>query len=135
MNKAWSEQKLRLLPELEKGEIFGAWDWSPDGKKLLGTFAERQVRTHVGYFSLETNRYEKVVNFGDIPVWLSDSIRFIFPSDGKAYLADIKTKRVREIFASGEEEIGGLGISNDGQLLYFTVPTSENNIWLLDLPE
>jgi eukaryotic-like serine/threonine-protein kinase len=131
VNKERADQKVRLLPKVETGERFGAWDWSPDGTKLLGTFAEQQ--SHVGYFSLETNRYEKVADFGAYPVWLSDSVRFVFLSDSKAYLADISTGRVHEIFTLGEGQIGGLGISNDGQLLYFTVGSSESNIWLLDL--
>ena len=67
-------------------------------------------------------------------MWLSDSIRFVFLGDGKAYLGDINTKRVHEIFTPGEDQIGGLGISSDGQLLYFTLSSSESNIWLLDLP-
>ena len=130
VNKGWAEQQPRLLPKLENGVRFGAWDWSPDGNKLLGTFSGQ---IHVGYFSLATNRYEKVTDFGAYPVWLSDSIRFVFLSDDKAYLGDINTKRVREIFTPGEDQIGGLGISSDGQLLYFTVSSSESNIWLLDL--
>jgi hypothetical protein len=66
-------------------------------------------------------------------MWLSDSTRFIFYAEGKAYLTDINTKKVREIFKLADESIGGLGISSDGQLLYFTVSSSESDIWLLDL--
>jgi len=128
VNKAWAEQKLVQLPELENGDRFGAWDWSADGKKLAGTFSGPQV----GYFSLETNRYEKVAPFGSDPRWLSGT-RLIFISGDKVYLADINTKRVREIFKQTEEQIGGLGISKDGELLYFTVTSSESDIWLLDL--
>jgi Tol biopolymer transport system component/predicted Ser/Thr protein kinase len=132
VNKAWNDQKVRLLPELEQGARFGAWDWSPDGSKLLGTLADPQIQ--VAYFSFETNRYEKVTKFGAYPVWLSDGNRFVFFSEGKAYLADIKTKRVREIYTA-EEQVSGLGISRDDQLLYFTVSSSESNVWLLDLSE
>jgi hypothetical protein len=32
-------------------------------------------------------------------------------------------------------EVPGLGISNDGQLLYFTVSSSGSDIWLLDLQD
>ena len=119
------------LPEVGNGERFGAWDWSADGSKILGVFAG--TGDAVGYFSFETNRFEKVAPSGVYPMWLSDSTRFIYISDGKAYLTDIHTKRVRKIFDLGQEEIGVLGISNDGQLLYFTVSSSESDIWLLDL--
>jgi WD40 repeat protein len=66
-------------------------------------------------------------------MWLSDSTRFIFIADGKAFLTDINTKRVRKLLDLGHDEIGGLGISSDEQLLYFTVSSSESDIWLLDL--
>ena len=133
VNKSWSEQKLPQLPEAGNGERFGAWDWSSDGSKILGVFAG--TGDSVGYFSLETNRFEKVAPSGVYPMWLSDSTRFIYISEGKAYLTDIQTKRVRKILDLGQEEIGGLGISNDGQLLYFTVSSSESDIWLLDLED
>lgn len=131
VNKKWSEQKLRQLPEVGNGERFGAWDWSPDGSKIVGSFAGGEP--YVGYFSVETQRFEKVAPSAGYPMWLSDSTRFIFISDGKAYLSDINTKRVRKILDLVQEEIGGLGISNDGQLLYFTLASSESDIWLLDL--
>ena len=66
-------------------------------------------------------------------MWLSDSTRFIFLSGRKVYLTDINTKQVREVFTLEEETIGGLGISGDGQLIYFTASSSESDIWLLDL--
>jgi eukaryotic-like serine/threonine-protein kinase len=131
VNKPWSEQNLRRLPEPGNGERFGPWDWSLDGTKVLGTFAGGQAR--VGYFSVDTNQYERIANIGGNPMWLSDSTRFVFISDGKAFLTDINTKKVREIFNLGDQRIGSLGISSDGQLLYFTVSSSESDIWLLDL--
>jgi Tol biopolymer transport system component len=131
VNKSWSEQKLRQLPDVGNGERFGAWDWSPDGSKIAGSFSGGEP--YVGYFSVETQRFEKITASGGYPMWLSDSTRFIYVSEGKAYLTDIKTKRVRKILDLGQEEIGGLGISSDGQLIYFTVASSESDIWLLDL--
>ncbi|HEX6728393.1 MAG TPA: LpqB family beta-propeller domain-containing protein [Pyrinomonadaceae bacterium] len=134
VNKAWSERSLRQLPEPGNGERFGPWDWSPDGKKLLGTIGTvGNVQGRVGYFSLEKNQYERFDHFGGTPMWLSDSTRFIFLSGRKVYLTDINTKQVREVFTLEEETIGGLGISSDGQLLYFTASSSESDIWLLDL--
>jgi hypothetical protein len=67
------------------------------------------------------------------PMWLSDSRRFIFSSEGKAYLADIVTKRVQPFFDEGQDQVRGIGIGRDDSLLYFTVYQSESDIWLLDL--
>ena len=131
VNKNWSEQNLRQLPDVGNGERFGAWDWSPDGSKIVGNFSGGEP--YVGYFSVETQRFEKIAPSGTYPMWLADSTRFIYVVEGKAYLTDIHTKRVRKILDLGPEAIGGLGISSDGQLIYFTVASSESDIWLLDL--
>ena len=66
-------------------------------------------------------------------MWLSDSGRFVFFFNNKLYLGDVKTKRVREIFSSGENQIRSVDISPDGRLLYYSVYSSESDIWLMDL--
>lgn len=127
INKEWANQTPQQLPPPEGGFI--AWDWSPDGKKLIGTDSKSRVVS----FSFETNRYEKLVDAGTWPMWLSDSSRFVFAWDGKVYLCDIVTKRVREILSIPETEIRSANISRDGQLIYFNLSANESDIWLLDL--
>ncbi|HEU4713146.1 MAG TPA: protein kinase [Pyrinomonadaceae bacterium] len=131
VNKSWSEQNLRLLPLPAGEQRFLVWDWSPDGKRLLGTLSgPPQV---LGSLSLDTNEYEKLTEFGASPMWLPDSTRFVFYFRRKIYVGDIKTKRVREVFSSGEQEIRSVDVSADGELLYYSVYSSESDIWLLDL--
>src|SRR5690349_12437851 len=36
VNKPWAEQNLRVLPAPPEGERFVGWDWSPDGKTIIG---------------------------------------------------------------------------------------------------
>lgn len=130
VNKPWSEQALQILPATEK--LFVASDWSPDGTKLIGTFTDYQVV----YFSFTTNQYEIVSDAGSFPIWFPDSTRYVSLSSstlGKAYVGDITTKRVREIQSLKESDIRGLSISPDGQLLYFTLQSTESDVWLLDL--
>jgi Tol biopolymer transport system component/predicted Ser/Thr protein kinase len=131
VDKDWAEQTPQPLPKLEGGRHFVAWDWSPDGKKLAGTFSGEQLS--VGYFSLTDRRFEKLADAEKYPMWLSDSRRFVFSTESKIYIADIVTKRVREVFNTGEEQIASIGISDDDRLLYFSVQESESDIWLLDL--
>ena len=128
LNKAWTEQTPQPLPSPEK--VFVVWDWSSDGKKLLGTFSNGKV----AYYSFETNRYEVVADAG-APMWLPDSTRFISSYRGKAFIGDIFTKRVREIFALDESQIRSIAISRDAKLIYFSVYSSESDIWMLDLPK
>jgi len=55
-------------------------------------------------------------------------------SEGKAFAGDISTKGIREIFALRDAQVQGIGISRDGQLIYYSDYTTESDIWLLDLP-
>ena len=130
-NEDWNKQTPQALPMPEGGLRFVAWDWSQDGKKLIGTISRPPLE--LAYFSFETNRYETLLSFSGAPMWLPDSTRFLTFADNKAYVSDIKTKKVREIFSSSEGELRSVDISPDGTLLYFTVYSSESDIWLLDL--
>ncbi len=132
LNKNWNEQTPQLVPPQDNpADAFVVWDWSPDGKKLAGTFSGSGVG--IGYFSFKTNRYEKVADFDTQPWWLPDSRRMVFAHDGKAFIADTITKKVREIVLRQPEQIRNVGVSRDGRLLYYTLLSSEDNIWLLSL--
>ena len=41
LNKDWASQTLQQLPKPDK--TFVAWDWSQDGKKLIGTFTDGSI--------------------------------------------------------------------------------------------
>jgi serine/threonine protein kinase len=129
LDKDWANQTLEQVPAPGSHEPFVVWDWSRDGKKLIGTNAA----SHVVYFSFETNRYEKVLDDGTYPMWLADSTRFIFLLEGKAYLGDILTKRAREIFSLAEGRLTSIAVSHDGEIIYSAVRSGDSNIWLLDL--
>jgi len=131
VNKAWAEQELRTLPLPSDNQRFVAWDWSPDGKRLIGNLSGPP--SVVATYSFEAKQYEKLTEFGTSATWLPDSTRFVFIFDKKIYLGNVKTKRVREIFSSGENDIRSVDISPDGKFLYYSVYTSESDIWLLDL--
>jgi len=118
-------------PVPSDNERFVAWDWSPDGKRLIGNLSGPP--SVVACYSFETNQYEKLMEFGSSAMWLPDSFHFVFAFNSKFYLSDVKTKRVREIFSSNEPEIRSVDVSPDGKILYYTAHTSESDIWMLDL--
>lgn len=132
LSKSWQEQSPQPLPlPAEPSDYFVAWDWSPDGKKLGGTFSGNSG-TGIGYFSFETKSYEKLANYDGQPMWLGDSRRFVFTHEGKVFIANIDTKKVRLMF-SQPDQVRSVAVSHDGQLLYYTRFTSESDIWLLEL--
>ncbi|HZB45254.1 MAG TPA: protein kinase [Pyrinomonadaceae bacterium] len=121
-----------LPPPADPSHHFVAWDWSPDGSKLAGTLG-KGVAHRVAFFSFETNRYEQIADFSAQPMWMSDSRRLVFAHGSKIYVADTATRRLREIISRQQEQIRTVGISRDSRLLYFTVVTTESDIWLLNL--
>ncbi len=133
LSKSWQEQTPQPLPPMNNpDDHFVAWDWSADGRKLCGQFSG-SGGDGSGYYSFETKSYEKVTDYASQPMWLPDSRRFIFSREGKALIADTETKRVREIFSHPQEHIRAVAVSRDARLLYFTLFSSESDIWLLEL--
>jgi len=133
LGKPWDTQTPEQLPPPPNpGELFVVWDWSLDGRKLCGTF-EGKNGTGLGYYSFETGRYERLSDISALPFWLPDSRRFVFAHEGKAFIADTSTKKVRELLARPPEQIRSVGVSRDGRLLYYTLLATESDIWLLNI--
>jgi len=135
LTKPANEQKPQELPGSEEYSFVIVWDWSPDGKKLAGMFSDKNGGLiDVGYYSFETRRWEKLL---DVPtfnmLWLSDSSRIVYYRQNKAYLVDIAAKKEREILTLSQEQLSSVAVTRNEDLLYYTVSSSESDIWLLDL--
>lgn len=126
------EQSPEQLPR-DPGRRFVAWDWSLDGKKLLGVLTENEKR-YLGYYDLETRSYQAVIADEEgIGSWLPDNRRFVFGEGSSVYLADIETKQAVKILENPTVQIRSPFVSRDGKLLYYTASNFESDIWLLDL--
>ena len=113
---------------------WGAWSWSPDGRKLAGNKLPAGAPSSILVYSLESKQYEKLTDFGQNPVWLSDSGRLLFRHQGKLYLIDSQSKKVRELLSVAPNEFGiGVTISRDDRQIYFSLVTTEADIWLITL--
>lgn len=76
--RGWGAQTPEQVPRPPTpGDFFGAWNSSPDGKKLAGTFAGTGG-TGFGYYSFETGKYERVAEVYALPYWLPDSRRIVY---------------------------------------------------------
>lgn len=128
--KNWNEQKPAALPKPENGAHFVVWDWSPDGKRLIGTFGNGMEG--IGYFSFADNKYVKISDAKEIPSWLPDNRRIVFARRGKVFILDVETKKEKEVALPQADEISTVGVSRDSNLLYFTIVSKESDIWLLD---
>jgi Tol biopolymer transport system component len=135
--KPSAEQTTQALPPPGgSSESFNAWSWSPDGQKLAGFLQQRDgAFSGIALYSFQTQSYAKLTSFGMDPVWLSDSRRLLFNHQGRIWLADSETKRAHEVLSIAPYEIAprGFAVSRDNRRIYFSLATTEADIWLLRL--
>jgi Tol biopolymer transport system component len=125
------QQVPAVLPDYEDPNVrFVAWDWSHDGDKLAGTFSGNPMKA--GYYSLSEKRFVPLTDSNYFPVWLPDGRRMLFALASAIYAIDIQTKKITEIGRVRDGEMTGLGVSDDGTLVYYVVNEEESDIWMLD---
>ena len=130
VGKPWQEQSPQRLPATSVSNHWGAWSWSPDGRKLAGNPTPQGILV----YSLESQQYEKLTDFGASPVWLNDSRRLLFRNQGKLYLIDSQSKKIHEVLSVAPHEFGiGVTLPRDDRLIYFSLITTEADIWLMTL--
>ena len=71
----------------------------------------------------------------NFPAWLPDSRRFIYGYKNFIQIADSETKKTRQLNLPFIEELPSVGVSRDGKLIYYTLSSSESDIWLLDISD
>jgi Tol biopolymer transport system component len=140
-NQPLKEQKPQVLPDYDaslRGLVVTSW--SPDFEKLAcqTSFNETGSRPNLGIvtYSFKTGKYERLTNYGEWPVWLPDSRRILFVSNGNCfYVIDSlsKQKPATEIFSVERDSLGPPRIPPDGRFIYFTRRITEADIWLITL--
>ena len=138
VGKSWQEQRPQQLPSMNdrEGKVWLS-SWSPDGRRLAC------IQEHSGVppagivvYSLDSQQYEKLTDFGVRPVWLGDNRRLIFLDHSKLYLIDSQSKKFHELMSVAPHEFGyGLTLPRDDRLIYFSLVSVEADIWLMTLKE
>jgi Tol biopolymer transport system component len=135
-NTPWTDQ----MPELIRGP-FRVLAWSPDGKMLAGFETTPGIAAApmgpgivVAVYSFETHNIETLGSFWGGPMsWLNDSHRLLFERDGKLFVADVRTKSTRELYAIAGERLGMPRLSKDNRTICFTIGHTEGDIWMATL--
>ncbi|MEK7406378.1 MAG: DPP IV N-terminal domain-containing protein [Acidobacteriota bacterium] len=134
--EADSPQRPEAIEALkEPPELFVANDWSRDGKKLAGFQMDRgdPDRQGVAVYWFDSGAVKRVAEFGIFPRWLSDSRRLVFSHRDRIYIADVESGKVRELASVSPDEIEwAVGVSGDDRVIYFTLISTEADIWLAD---
>jgi Tol biopolymer transport system component len=136
VGRPWQEQAPQTLPAWGDSINLYPWSWSPDGRRLAGW----QGRVEGGglggilVYSLETQQYEKLTDFGSEPVWLRDSRRMLFQDQGRLYLLDSQSKKAHEVLSVTPHIVGyAVTVSRDDRQIYFSLVTTEADVWLMTL--
>jgi Tol biopolymer transport system component len=130
--KPWSAQAAEKLPPFPAdGQIFSGWNWSPDGRMLAG-FLDRD--NGIAIYSPASRSFRKFSAHGADPVWLSDNRRLLFLDKGRIYLLDIASGSTRELLSVMPEEVArrGFAVSPDDSRVYFSVSTTEADVWMVE---
>jgi eukaryotic-like serine/threonine-protein kinase len=130
--KPWSAQSPEKLPVFPAdGQNFNGWNWSPDGQMLAG-FLDRD--NGIAIYSLASRSFHKFSEHGADPVWLSDSRRLLFLDRGKICLLNITSGSTRELLSIMPEEVArrGFAVSPDDRRIYFSVSTTEADVWMVE---
>jgi serine/threonine protein kinase/Tol biopolymer transport system component len=135
LTRGWQEQSPEPLPPYPiPGGYFSPNDWSPDGDKLIGTFAgEDRSDAGLAKFSFSSGGYEKLTDFGNYPSWLKDNRKFIFISKTTIYLGDAESKKAQPIFSPSSHGLQHPSISPDNRTIFFRFLQVEADVWLLSL--
>jgi serine/threonine protein kinase len=138
LNKPYNEQTPEETPFFPNSQAyFIAWDWSPDGKYLVGNQGENGVDTKGIYiYSLATKTYEEIsgIKHADLasrPLWLKDSQHLVFSTKEKILLVDIQTKKTQEIFSNGRTPVEVYSLTKDNRYIYGSIVTPDSDIWML----
>jgi Tol biopolymer transport system component len=96
-DKNWKEQTPQALPPLGDTGEFTAWCWSPDGRWIAGRV--EMGTPGIFIYSLESQQYQWLTDFGGLSYWLADGRRLLFHSQGMLWLVDIASKKFHEVLS------------------------------------
>ena len=135
VGKPWKEQSPQALPTMsDPNKWFSAGSWSPDGRRLAGWQQRDGVfSTGLFLFSLESQQYEQLTDFGYWPVWLSDNRRLLANFFNKLSVVDSQSKKVHDVLSVAPNVIQRFTLSRDNRQIYFSLQTTEADIWLMTL--
>jgi len=132
-DRPWNGQDVRRLPPPPDSLApFGPHDWSPDGRHVAGMI--NALDLGVVIHTLGANRYDRLTDYGQWPVWLPDSRRVLFVSGGKGfYVVDRVTRRVTKVYSVNRDVIGPPQLTHDGRTMYYSRRSTAADIRVVTL--
>jgi Tol biopolymer transport system component len=88
----------------------------------------------IALYSMANRSFQRLTNQGSDPVWLSDSRRLFLHHGGSIHLLDSQTGTMQELLSVTPEEIArrGFAVSPDDRQIYFSVSSTEADVWVME---
>jgi len=131
IGKASKQQVPQNLPVLADGQQFAAYSWSGDGLRLAGpTQRESGAESGTVVYSIASQKFERITDFGTFPAWLTDNRRLLLVNRSKLYVVDTQTKKSHEVFSVSPRLINGATLPRDNRSIYIPLATFEADLWM-----
>jgi eukaryotic-like serine/threonine-protein kinase len=129
----WEQQTPAAIPSLpDPTQSFEIWSWSRDGRRLAGQKHLADLsHAGIGIHEVGSQEIRWATDFGEWPVWLSDSRRLLFSHQGKLFLLETSSGKYRELLSLPQPTLGSVGLSRDEKTIYFTLMEAEADVWLM----
>jgi eukaryotic-like serine/threonine-protein kinase len=126
--------RVEELPPLGGDGWFDVFDWSPDGKTLLGARGRGNEQFGVVLYDLAVRRFERLNEKGWSPRFLPDGKRILFSDRASVFLIDAATKKEHMVLpAPGDAWLIWFCPAPDGRSIYTLRQLTESDIWMADL--
>jgi Tol biopolymer transport system component len=131
LNPDGTATRIEPLPPLpEPKRTFQTPSLSPDGKTFAGSTGQLLGGwPSIWLYSLETKRYEKLLDRGNYPQWLPDGKRLLFVDGPGVSAIDVATRQVRPV--SVGRPLAAFEVAPDGRSLILYELSQEADIWLM----
>ena len=133
--RPWKEQPHEPLPRLRNPDAsYMAWSWSPDQRKLAATEWRAAIASGIAVYLLDSRKCERLLDYGQYPLWLRDNRRLLFANQEKAFLLDSSTRNVKEVLSMAPNAVvPRFRLSHDDRVIYFSLGVTEADVWLATL--
>jgi Tol biopolymer transport system component len=127
------QQAGKLKIETEGKLQFNGMDFSPDGRRLIGTLGDNSKPRGLAIFDLEAQKLGPLMDFGGGAVggavFVNDRFALVAHEE-RLYRLDTQTG-THEVIFTAEAPIDSLALSPDKRILSFTQLSTEADIWML----
>jgi Tol biopolymer transport system component len=120
--------KIDALPRATEGLHPAMTSWSPDGRRLAG---ELRDAPGIAVYSFGDRTYQSVTNSGARPIWLPNGREIVFEDAGRLRIADVATRRVRDVVTSSP--MTAISLSADARTLVFADRQTQADVWMMEV--